>query len=157
MKRVILLTTHLGALIFGFMLGIYVLPILTQPESPSIESINNNSNAIVYSGEFDKDRQDSDFLHWGEGTISLTETSAMFIGELAPGPDYKLYLSPTFVETEADFMANKETMLQVGDVKTFDRFLLTLPVGTDLASYSTAIIWCESFGEFISSAQLKAR
>jgi hypothetical protein len=80
----------------------------------------------------------------------------MFVGELAPGPDYKLYLSPTYVETEADFNANKASMLQVGDVKTFDRFLLSLPEGTDLSQYTAAIIWCESFGEFITSAKLQA-
>ena len=28
----------------------------------------------------------------------------VLVGTLAPGPDAKLYLSPTFVETEADFM-----------------------------------------------------
>ncbi|ASI93168.1 DM13 domain-containing protein [Vibrio mediterranei] len=155
MKRVILLFTHLGALFCGFMLGIYVLPILTQPESPSIESIQTNSNNIVYSGTFDKDRQDSDFFHWGEGNISFTINSAMFVGELAPGPDYKLYLSPIYVETEADFNANKASMLQVGDVETFDRFLLSLPEGTDLSQYTAAIIWCESFGEFITSAKLQ--
>ncbi|WP_394150108.1 DM13 domain-containing protein [Vibrio maritimus] len=154
MKRVILLFTHLGALFFGFMLGIYVLPILTQPESPSEEMVRSQSNAILYQGEFDKNRQDSDFLHWGEGTISFSADSAIFVGELAPGPDYKLYLSQTYVETEADFMAAKASMLQVGDVKTFDRFLIPIPEQTDLSQYQAAIIWCESFGEFITSAKL---
>ncbi|GAL31688.1 phenylalanyl-tRNA synthetase beta subunit [Vibrio maritimus] len=155
MKRVLLLCTHLTALFAGFMLGIYVLPILTQPDSPSIEAIESQASAIVYQGEFSKERADSDFLHWGEGKISFSDKSAMFIGELAPGPDYKLYLSPSFIETEADFVANKASMLQVGDVKTFDRFLLTLPEQTDLTQYNTAIVWCESFGEFITSAKLK--
>jgi hypothetical protein len=153
-KRVLLLFTHLAALFAGFMLGIYVLPILTQPDSPSIEVIESQSSTIVYQGEFSKERADSDFLHWGEGKISFSKKSAMFIGELAPGPDYKLYLSPTFIETEAEFVANKASMLQVGDVKTFDRFLLTLPEQTDLTQYNTAIVWCESFGEFITSAKL---
>ncbi|WP_353499777.1 DM13 domain-containing protein [Vibrio sp. CB1-14] len=155
MKRVLLLFTHLAALFAGFMLGIYVLPILTQPDSPSIEAIESQTSAIIYQGEFSKEREDSDFLHWGEGKISFSGESAMFIGELAPGADYKLYLSPTFIETEAEFVANKAAMLQVGDVKTFDRFLLTLPEQTDLTQYNTAIVWCESFGEFITSAKLK--
>ncbi|MCY9852532.1 DM13 domain-containing protein [Vibrio mediterranei] len=156
MKRFLLLFSHLAALFFGFMLGIYVLPILTQPDSPSIASVTADANQIVVKGTFDKDRQDSDLFHWGEGDISFTNDSAMFIGELAPGPDYKLYLSPIYVETEADFNTNKANMLQVGDVKTFDRFLLSLPEGTDLSQYTAAIIWCESFGEFITSAKLQA-
>ena len=35
----------------------------------------------------------------------------VFMGELAPGPDYKLYLSPEFVETEADFERLKSNMV----------------------------------------------
>jgi hypothetical protein len=154
-KRVLLLFTHLAALFAGFMLGIYVLPILIQPDSPSIEAIESQTSAIVYQGKFSKEREDSDFLHWGEGKISFSDKSAMFIGELAPGPDYKLYLSPTFIETEAEFVANKSAMLQVGDVKTFDRFLLKLPENTNLAQYNTAIVWCETFEKFITSSELK--
>lgn len=154
MKRVILLCSHLGTLFAGFMLGIYVLPILIQPESPNIDATSYQSNQITLTGLFDKEREDSDFFHWGEGDIALTQDSVMFMGELAPGPDYKLYLSPTFVETEDDFNKHKATMLRIGDIKTFDRFLLPLPVGTSLSDFNTAVIWCETFGEFITSAKL---
>ena len=44
------------------------------------------------------------------------------MGELAPSPDYKLYLSSGFVETEAEFLGLKPSMALVGDVKTFDNF-----------------------------------
>jgi len=37
------------------------------------------------------------------------------MGKLVPGPDYKLYLSPEFIETEADFNRLKATMVRVGD------------------------------------------
>ena len=79
-----------------------------------------------------------------------------FEGELAPGPDYKVYLSPKFVETEADFNRLKPQMINVGDVKTFDRFMVTLPQDLPLDNYTTVIIWCETFGEFITSAQLES-
>ncbi|MCW8347442.1 DM13 domain-containing protein [Vibrio sp. ZSDZ65] len=154
MKRVILLCTHLAALFSGFMLGIYILPILIQPDSPEFNTKTLPTEQISMVGEFSKDREDSDFFHWGEGKITVTHNSVMFIGELAPGPDYKLYLSPTYIETESDFNTHKADMLRIGDIKTFDRFLLSLPENTDLAQYTTAIVWCETFGEFITSARL---
>lgn len=52
-------------------------------------------------------------------------------GDLAPGPDYKLYLSPQFVETEADFVRLKPQMVRVGDVKTFRNFVVPVPDSVD--------------------------
>ncbi len=91
----------------------------------------------------------------GRGSLSISDSHIAFVGELAPGPDYKLYLSPKFIETEADFNANKAAMVQIGDVKTFDRFSLSIPEEIDIANYNTAIVWCETFGEFITSARFK--
>ena len=77
------------------------------------------------------------------------------MGELAPGPDYKLYLSSTFVETEVEFNRLKGSMLRVGDVKTFENFAVKLPEGVDLTQYNTVIVWCETFGEFITAAKYR--
>ena len=54
-------------------------------------------------GQFKRDLKDSDALHWGEGQVSIAPGAITLVGKLAPGPDYKLYLSPEFVETEVDF------------------------------------------------------
>ena len=82
--------------------------------------------------------------------------SISFMGELAPGPDYRLYLSPEFVETEADFGRLKDRMVQIGDVKTFENFLLAIPPDINPADYTSVIVWCETFGEFITSAQYQS-
>ncbi|EEX93877.1 hypothetical protein VIA_001035 [Vibrio orientalis CIP 102891 = ATCC 33934] len=113
------------------------------------------TNQALYTATFQKERQGSDFLHWGEGSVSISSQQVAFVGALAPGPDYKLYFSPTFVETEADFNANKAQMIQVGEVKSFDRFTVSLPEGFPLKDYNTVIVWCETFGEFITSARYK--
>ena len=42
MKKLILAATHAGCLKLGFALGIYLLPILTQPESPDIAVIEES-------------------------------------------------------------------------------------------------------------------
>jgi len=75
------------------------------------------------------------------------------MGTLAPGPDYKLYLSPQFIETEAEFNRLKNTMVRVGDVKTFENFVVDVAPGIDPLNFNSVIVWCESLGEFITAAQ----
>ncbi|AOF83923.1 electron transfer DM13 family protein [Hydrogenophaga sp. RAC07] len=150
-----LLASHVFALLVGFGAGIYTLPILTAPPGPSTEQVAQAAAGGRYSGEFRRDLKDSDPLHWGEGTVSLSLQQIVFTGRLAPGPDYKLYLSPEFVETEADFKRLKPTMLRVGDVKTFENFIVPLPAGADPAGYTSVIVWCETFGQFITAAKYR--
>ena len=90
----------------GFVLGIYALPILTAPPAPTTASINAMSANPQYTTKFIRELKDSDFLHWGEGTVWLNKNSVTFIGELAAGPDYKLYLSPTWCESFGEFITS---------------------------------------------------
>lgn len=156
MRRLILLViSHVFAAAIGFAVGIYALPILTAPQAPSAAELTSQAAQATHTGQFRRDLKDSDLLHWGEGTVSVGPKSITFVGKLAPGPDYKLYLSPEFVETEADFKRLKERMVRVGDIKTFENFLVSLPESVDPARYNTVIIWCESFSQFITSASYR--
>ncbi|WP_318460784.1 DM13 domain-containing protein [Photobacterium leiognathi] len=152
-KTIALIITHLLAGALGVALGIYLLPILTAPTAPAASEISNLSTQAQYSGEFQRDLAGSDFLHWGEGKVSLSPTTITLMGKLAPGPDYKLYLSPKFVETEAAFNQEMDTMVLVGDVKTFNNFVVDVPQNIDITKYDTVIVWCESFGQFITAAK----
>ncbi len=113
------------------------------------------SENVRYTAEFVKNLKSSDFLHWGEGKVSISDRFISLNGKIAPGPDYKLYLSPTFVEDEETFLSNKSTMLQIADVKTFNNFIVAIPASVNLDNYSTIIIWCESFGKFITAGQYR--
>jgi len=77
------------------------------------------------------------------------------MGKLVPGPDYKLYLSPEFIETESDFNRLKNNMVRVGDVKTFENFVVSVPPAIDPSNYNSVVVWCESFGQFITSAKYR--
>lgn len=154
-KTILLAVSHLGFLVFGFALGVYFLPILTAPPAPTTAEIMDQASLSRYQGTFKRDLAGSDLLHWGEGQVMLSETAVSFRGKLAPGPDYKLYLSPSFVETEQAFENAKSTMVQLGDVKTFENFLVPIVREIDLASFTTVIVWCESFGEFITAAKFR--
>ncbi|GAA5217448.1 DM13 domain-containing protein [Corallincola platygyrae] len=155
MKALINLITHLATGVAGFVLGIYMLPLLTQEEGPSDEKLQAHASQAVYQAEFHRDLEDSDWLHWGEGKVSVSDEFVSFDGELAPGPDYRLYLVPEFVETEAGFNAIKGMSKHIGDVDSFEDFMVAVPEGVDVHQYSTVVVWCESFGQFITAAQYK--
>lgn len=151
-KKSILLTfTHVFTLLAGIAIGIFTLPILIAPDGPDGEELAMVIDEATYIGRFDRERQDSDLLHWGEGDFAINDEKIVFVGELAPGPDYKIYLSSEFVESEAQFNQLKANMVQVGAVDTFTNFSSSIPSDIDLSQYNTVIVWCESFGEFITS------
>lgn len=152
-----LIVSHVAALAAGFAAGLYVLPILVAPPAPDRAAVAQAASISEFVGTFSRDRKDSDALHWGEGEVSIGRDAVTFMGKLAPGPDYRLYLSPEFVETEADFNRLKPTMVQVGEVKTFENFIVPLGVGIDPSRYDTVVVWCETFGQFITSARYERR
>lgn len=154
-KPLFLIASHSLALGLGFAVGIYVLPILTAPSAPTTSEAASAASQATYTGQFRRDLKDSDLLHWGEGALSVGRKSIVLLGKLAPGPDYKLYLSPEFVETEAEFLRLKSRMVRVGDVRTFENFVVSVPEPIDVSSYNTAIVWCESFGQFITAAKYR--
>jgi len=154
MKKIaLLITSHLVVAAAGFIAGIYLLPILTAPAAPTAEATAAATETAIYTAHFRRDLEGSDFLHWGEGEVSISPENVSLQGAIAPGPDYKLYLSPKFVETEEAFNALKSEMIRVGDVKTFDNFIVPIQQGVDVRQYNTVVVWCESFGEFITAAK----
>ena len=154
-KFIRFLITHGIAAAGGFALGIYLLPILTAPEAPSDAMVGSNTASAIFHASFSRELPGSDFLHWGEGTVSITASKIGFKGSIAPGPDYQLYLMPELALTEEDFLRIKERSALVGPVKTFDNFLLDIPAGIDPAAYSSVIVWCETFSEFITAARYR--
>ena len=155
MRKLLLVASHLVAVAIGFALGIYTLPILIAPAAPSAADVAAHADKATFKGQFRRDLKDSDALHWGEGTVSVSRTAIALAGELAPGPDYKLYLSPEFLETEADFKRLKPKMVRVGEVKTFKNFVVAVPENVDPAAYNTVIVWCETFSQFITAAKYR--
>ena len=122
--------THGIALGIGFALGIYLLPVLIAPEAPSDEAIRSSIQQANFRATFTRELPGSDFLHWGEGEISISATRIGFTGALAESA-------------------------RVGAVKTFDNFLLDIPPGIDPAEYRAVVVWCETFSEFITAASYR--
>lgn len=155
MKKILLLGSHVLAAAAGFAAGIYLLPILTAPKAPSPSEVASLAGKAEFTGRFRRDLKGSDFLHWGEGTVSVGREAVTLMGRLAPGPDYKLYLSPEYVETEEEFFRVRGRALRVGDVKTFENFVVPVPDAIDVTKFTTVIVWCEAFSQFITAARYR--
>ena len=152
-NKFILVLTHFISLLFGFALGLYLLPILVAPSSSSLADIELNEKESLFQAEFIRDLEGSDFLHWGDARVSISRTQITINGNLAPGPDYKLYLINEFVENEEQFLRIKDNSIFVSDIKSFEDIIVTVPPTVDVTKYRGIVVWCESFGEFITSAQ----
>ena len=156
MKKIfLLLATHSFVLIFGFALGIYLLPILTAPDSIEISKINDYEKKSLYQTEFIRDLRGSDPWHWGEAKVTISNKKITVNGFIAPGPDYKLYLLNSFVEHEDEFLPIKENAKYVAEVKSFENFVVDVPSDINVSEFNTVVIWCESFNEFITAAQYR--
>ena len=156
MKKIIfLLFTHLVFAGFGFLGGIYALPILMAPQAPSSTELASAAKNIAYSGTFRRDLAGSDFLHWAEGEVLVGKDYISLAGKLAPGPDYRLYLSPLMVANANEFKRVKSESVEVGSIKTFNNFVVPVPSGIDVGKFRSVVIWCEAFGRFISAASFR--
>ena len=155
LRALILIASHAAMLVLGFLLGVYLLPILTAPKSPDAATLQATTKGALYEGRFERNLKGSDFVHWGEGEVRVLPDKIAHEGRLAPGPDYKVYLAPEFVDTKEGFQAIKDKSRRIGDVKTFDGFIVDVPAGVDVGAYTTVVVWCEAFSQFISAAKYK--
>ena len=156
MKRFLLLAaSHLLVLGLGFALGVYLLPILAAPPAPTAAQVQAAASGAMFHGEFVRTLPGSDALHWGEGKVTVTPASVTLAGRLAPGPAYKLYLVPEFVDSEEGFARVKARSLQAGDIRTFENFIVPLPAGTRVEQFSGVVVWCEAFSKFITAARYR--
>ncbi|MBT8122061.1 MAG: hypothetical protein KJO10_05975, partial [Gammaproteobacteria bacterium] len=70
-KFPLLIASHALVAAAGFAAGIYSLPILTAPNAPTTTAMATALRQAQYTGEFRRTLAGSDFLHWGEGTVSV--------------------------------------------------------------------------------------
>ena len=125
-KIILLITSYAIVFVLGFGLGIYILPILTSPKSVDIDKIIKFEENALYKTSFVKDLKGSDLFHWGEADVSVSNNKIIVNGSIAPGPDYRLYLTKEFVEQEEEFLSVKDNARYVVAVKTFTNFVLLI-------------------------------
>ncbi|KAB1770760.1 DM13 domain-containing protein, partial [Klebsiella pneumoniae] len=108
-----------------------------------------------YTGAFFKNQKGSNAVHWVDGKLYVSDQEIAFEGSIAPGPDYKIYLTKTQADDRNSFLKIKEESLYIGDLKNYGNFKKNLPNGVNIDEYTTVQIWCEKFEQFIGSAQYR--
>ena len=59
------------------------------------------------------------------------------------------------MESKDEFLQVKQDSVQIGEIKTFDNFIVAVPESVDVAGYRAVVVWCESFSQFITAAQYR--
>lgn len=153
--KIILLISHLAVLGAGIGLGIYLLPVLTAQENASLNEINDVRNQAKYKGEFTRNQKGSDVFHWAEGKIYVTDHEIAFKGKVAPGPDYKIYLTRKQAMDKNSFLEMKKEAVLIGELRNFGNFRKSIPDNVNINEFTTIQIWCERFSKFIGSAEYR--
>ena len=143
----------------GFLLGVYTLPILVEwrhgvqdREAPP-EVVEGDP-----SGAFDRNSPGSDAAHWGEGELRVSQGELVFEENvrLSPGPDYRVYLTKTFVQTREEFLEIKPGAVEIASLEVFSGPLaFPIPPEIDTDVYDNVVVWCEAFAMYIASARLE--
>jgi len=156
----VLSAKFMAGLVIGFGLGVYFLPILTAEKGLSeteLAELTSTAQAQTQprQGIFVRDIEGSDRFYWGDGTIYVSDARIWLDGSIAPGPDYRLYLTKGQYTTKDSFLAAKSDALQIAPIKAYKNFSIDVPDGLDISDYDAVIIWCEAFSAFITSASLR--
>ena len=161
MKK-ILISLTIGVILgggAGFALGVYLLPVIVEWQNRDNAPVQvTEAKADDPVGQFDRSSPGSDALHWGEGTVRVTDGKLVFEEdvELAPGPDYRIYLIKKFANTKKDFLAIKSQANEVAKLKVFSGPLsFDIPPEVDTDVYDNVLVWCEAFSMYIASARLE--
>ena len=98
-----------------------------------------------------------DLLH-GDGEITLSVENDITYNTLQVQftlePDYKLYLTPKYVDTTAVFEAMRAQKVPFYGSRHLN-FLPAIPPSVNANDYLPVLVWYEKFSMFMSSAQLK--
>lgn len=157
LRRLFAIVVLVGTFAAGFAAGVYTLPIIIAQRGAAEATPPPAASPEDRRGTFVRDLPGSDPLHWGTGDLRMGGGSLVFEEsvELAPGPDYRVYLTRRFIDNKPGFLSVKADSIEVGSLKTF-RGPLTfdIPPSVNTDAYDNVLVWCEAFSMFITSARL---
>ena len=148
--------------LFGLILGLPIGAFLWYAFSPllfdDVVAETLTEAQVVASGEF----RDADRAHKGSGTATLValpgggheiQFSAF---EVTNGPDLEVWLSDHPDPVKSSDVSGG-SWLSLGQLKgNVGDQAYQIPAGTDIATYKSAVIWCEQLGLLFSPAVLAA-
>ena len=158
------LAIFVGGGILGTIVGagamLVAFPFVFPPPEVN-ETVSASDAVLIGKTRFREDSRGQDGGHWGRGDIKfyrttdgsvLAELQADF--EVGPGPNFWIYLNGNDnIEDEADFTAD-EARLKVHKIKSFRGSQVYVFDAADFANARALTIWCESFNQYIASANI---
>ena len=159
-----LIATFIGGGVLGFIAGaglmLIIFPFLFPP-APVDESVNGNGAELITQSHFRPDAPGQDAGHWGKGKLKTYRSADGFVllelqadFEVGPGPNFWLYLNGAAdIDTEEDFYAD-ESRIKVAKLKSFTGSQVYKISAEDYKKAKSLTIWCETFGQYIASANI---
>lgn len=152
------------ASLLGFLVGLGVMliiyPFIFPPPVLNEKLSHAETKTKIATGTFihpnPKDR-----IHYGKGTVSvykLNNQYEVFLNKdfkVGPGPAFHVFLSDAKnIKTNAAF--NNSKKYDLGALKSFQGSQVYLvPSTVNLSEVHSVVVWCVSFSQLITSANLK--
>ncbi|MYE82291.1 MAG: DM13 domain-containing protein [Gammaproteobacteria bacterium] len=138
-------------------------PFLFPPPAvnETVAAMAGRDVAVLQETRFREGTAGQDAAHWGRGGVRtyrsddgdvLIELQPDF--EVGPGPNFWVYLNTRRgIDDEADFEAD-EGRQRIARLKSFTGSQVYRADADAFAAAGAVTIWCESFGQYIASADL---
>lgn len=152
------------ACLIGFLIGLAVMlvtyPFIFPPPILNEKLIDIETRTLVAKGHFIHPNP-RDFIHYGQGSLSVYKTKnqyQIFLNndfKVGPGPAFHVFLSDAKnIKTNATFKNSKK--YDLGKLKSFQGSQIYLiPRHVNLSDIRSVVIWCVSFSQLITSAELQ--
>ena len=151
--------------IAGFVAGLGVMlaafPFLFPPPMVN-ETVSNATYQKVVETRFRQNVIGHDIGHWGRGDVAVyrkpdgnyaIEFAANF--EVGPGPNFWIYINAEEnIDDELDFQ-NDVKRIRLTKLKSFRGSQVYEVSQADIEDGAAITIWCESFNEYIASANYR--
>ena len=158
-KLLFIIIGFLPGLVAGAAIMLLIFPFLFPPPVLN-EQINRiDEKSVIASGTFIHP-DPSDPIHWGKGNVTIyrgLQTEIFLNPDFAvgPGPDYYVYLSNKKMIRNND-QFETSVKFEVARLKSFEGSqVFLLPDNVSTGDYSSIVIWCKTFGQLITSAELE--
>ncbi|TLY47199.1 MAG: DM13 domain-containing protein [Gammaproteobacteria bacterium] len=122
--------------------------------------VDNETKALIAEGLFIHPNP-KDFIHYGQGSVNVYKTKNQYViflnkdFKVGPGPAFHVFLSDAKnIKTNAAFKDSKK--YDLGMLKSFQGSqVYSIPNHVNLSEIRSVVIWCVSFSQLITSAELQ--
>jgi hypothetical protein len=154
----------LSACLLGFLAGLatmlLIYPFVFPPPVLNEQISNIKTKTKIATGTFIHPNP-KDFIHYGKGSVSVYQTKGqheIFLNQdfkVGPGPAFHVFLANAkSIKTNSDFQHSKK--YDLGMLKSFQGSqVYKVPNQVNMSKIHSVVIWCVSFSQLITSAELK--